>query len=90
MATPSIARASHQRRPTTYRVTGRDGAIYFLDSCRDVTHAVIGTRRGSLDDAAVACVGLEEATRTAERWRAGITWDHVEIVTLSIPAPEAR
>lgn len=78
----TTTRPSHQRRPATFKATGRDGAIYFLDSCRDVTHAVIGTRRGSLDFDAVVCVGLEEAERKADRWRSDLSWDVVEIVPL--------
>jgi hypothetical protein len=84
------ARASHQRRPETYKATGRDGSIYFLDSIRPVTHAVIATRREAGPEySTVACVGLEQAEQKAAMWRGNDYWSRVEVVPLLRPADTA-
>lgn len=77
-------RPSHQRRPDTFKATTAEG-IFFIDSIRPVTHAVVCTTRDLRRQFVQGYVGQESADKAAAR-RDRLDWDTVEVVELIAPA----
>ena len=80
-------KASHQRRPDSFKATSSSGAIFFIDSIRPVTHALIASRtEDGREYHTIACLDRAQAERKQRTLEAQLYWTSFEIVELVRPA----